>query len=444
MRNLTPKYIQEVTKGDVLGTLTDEVITAVEMDSRMIQPGGLFLALPGATVDGHDFIPQVAAAGAACVLCSRFVQADVLQIRVPDVLAAMAQIARAYRNQVDIPFVGVTGSVGKTTAKEMIAAVLSARFNTLKNEGNFNNELGVPLTLYRLTGAHEVAVIEMGISEFGEMTRLTDIVHPHIGVFTTIADAHLEFLGDRPGVLRAKSEMVLGMPEDGLIIANGDDPLLRAYDFGRRKILFGMDSGCDVYATDVMAEGSSAMRCVIHAGGMNFPARIPRYGQHLFYAAFLGAAVCMEMGLGADEIISGIANFRTVGHRGRMIDTGFITIMDDCYNANPTSVQSSLDSLTILPGRKVAILGDMMELGAQELAMIRLVCEYAASKGITVIACGKLSRETAAGAGGVWYETREALIEALPQILQAGDSVLVKASHSRGFEHVVEAIEKIK
>ncbi|MCD7845546.1 MAG: UDP-N-acetylmuramoyl-tripeptide--D-alanyl-D-alanine ligase [Oscillospiraceae bacterium] len=445
MRHLTPAVIKEITGGASAFPLPEGEITAITTDSRRLEPGCLFAALPGTRVDGHDFIPQAAKEGAACVLCSRFVEVEVPQIQVPDVQDALGEIAAFYRSQFGFPFIGVTGSVGKTTAKEMIAAVLSARFSTLKTEKNFNNELGVPLTIFRLREGHQAAVVEMGIQTFGEMTRLTDIVHPQIGVFTAIGDAHLEFLGDRPGVLRAKAEMIDGMPENGLVIANGDDPLLRVYDFGRRKILFGLGENCDVRATDVAPEGVSAMRCVIHGKGLDIPVRIPAFGQHMIYAALMGAAVGLELGLTGEEITAGIATYETVGSRGRMIDTGKLVILDDCYNANPTSVQSAIDSLTALSGRKVAILGDMRELGKNSPALHRQVGAYAAQKGVQVIACGLLAKDIAAGAGegSVWYADTPSLLAALPELLKQGDAVLVKASHAMAFETVVAAAEKL-
>ena len=360
--------------------------------------------------------------------------------------AALRSIAAFYRAQFDIPFVGVTGSVGKTTAKEMIAAVLSARFDTLKTEKNFNNELGVPLTLFRLRDNHEAAVVEMGISDFGEMTRLTAMVRPSIGVFTLIGDAHLECLGDRPGVLRAKGEMIQGMSEDGVVIANGDDALLKDHDFGRRTVLFGLGEHCDVRAVEAMPDGLSGMGCAILAGERRIEVKVPAFGSHMIYAALMGAAVGLELGLTDEEIVRGIAAYETVGSRGRVLDTGYITILDDCYNANPTSVTAAIDSLTALPGRPVAILGDMLELGQNSSALHRQVGAYAAQKGAAVIACGPMAKDIAAGAGedAVWFADRIALLDALPKLIKRGDAVLVKASHAMGFETVAEALQDIK
>ncbi|MGM9615641.1 MAG: UDP-N-acetylmuramoyl-tripeptide--D-alanyl-D-alanine ligase [Oscillospiraceae bacterium] len=445
MQHLTISVIRDITDGEASCALPSDEITAITTDSRALTPGCLFAAIPGARVDGHDFIAAAAQAGASCVLCNRFVDAAIPQIKVPDTQLALRQIAAFYRCQFDIPFVGVTGSVGKTTAKEMIASVLSARFDTLRTEKNFNNELGVPLTLFRLRAGHEAAVVEMGISGFGEMTRLTDMVRPSIAVFTLIGDAHLEFLGDRAGVLRAKGEIVSGMPEDGVVIANGDDELLKAHDFGRRTVLFGTGEHCDVRAVEVENDGLNGMRCVILAGDRRIPVGIPAFGRHMIYAALMGAAVGLELGLTDEEIRTGVARFQNVGSRGRVVTTGYCTILDDCYNANPTSTKAAVDSLAMLPGRHVAILGDMLELGENGPALHAELGRYAAGTGAKVVTCGALSKHTADGAGETarWFPDTASLIAALPEIIRRGDAVLVKASHSMGFDAVVRAVSQI-
>ena len=445
MRHLTPSILSEVTGGETRGDLPVSEITVITTDSRTVVPGCLFAAIPGQTADGHDYIPMAAEKGASCVLCSRFVDADIPQIRVEDTLTALRQIAAFYRCQFDIPFVGVTGSVGKTTAKEMIGAVLSERFRTLRTEKNFNNELGVPLTIFRLREEHEAAVVEMGISDFGEMTRLAEMVHPDIAVFTLIGDAHLEFLGDRAGVLRAKGEIVSGMPEDGVVIANGDDDTLRGHDFGRRTVWFGLRESCDVRASQVENDGTSAVRCVVEAGERRIPVRIPAFGRHMVYAALMGAAVGLELGLSDDEIARGVAAYETVGSRGRVLETGSVTILDDCYNANPTSTAAALDTLASMPGRHVAILGDMLELGESGPALHEAIGRKAAGAAALVLACGEVSRSIAAGAGdgARWFPEADALIDALPALIRPGDAVLVKASHAMGFDAVVDALRKL-
>jgi len=444
MRHLTPNILLDVTSGEARGELPLPEITAIVTDSRAVVPGCLFAAIPGSNVDGHDFISMAAEKGASCVLCSRFVDVDIPQIRVEETLTALRQIAAFYRCQFDIPFVGITGSVGKTTAKEMIGAVLSERFNTLRTEKNFNNELGVPLTLFRLREEHEAAVVEMGISDFGEMTRLAEMVHPDIAVFTLIGDAHLEFLGDRAGVLRAKGEIVSGMPEDGVVIANGDDETLCGHDFGRRTVWFGMGEKYDVRAAEIKNDGTSAVKCVIETAGRHIPVRIPAFGRHLVYAALMGAAVGVELGLTDEEIAHGIGAFETVGSRGRVLETGTLTILDDCYNANPTSTAAALDTLLLMPGRHVAILGDMLELGESGPKLHEEIGRKAASADL-VLACGSLSRHIANGAGdkALWYADADALIAALRANIRPGDTILVKASHAMGFDAVVRELSSM-
>lgn len=445
MRHLTPAVIRYITGGEARGELTAQEITAVTTDSRAVTPGCLFAAIVGERADGHDYIGSAREKGASCVLCERFVDADIPQIRVEDTQSALRQIAGFYRCQFEIPFVGVTGSVGKTTAKEMISAVLSAKFDTLKTEKNFNNELGVPLTLFRLRENHEAAVVEMGISDFGEMTRLAEMVHPDIAVFTLIGDAHLEFLGDRRGVLRAKGEIVGGMPEDGVVIANGDDIVLAHHFFGRKTILFGTGENCDVRAVDIVNDGYAGTKCVIVSGSRSIPVSIPGFGNHMVYAALMGAAVGMDLGMSDEEIRLGISRYETVGSRGRIVNTDSLTIIDDCYNANPTSTVASLDSLSRLPGRHAAILGDMLELGENAAELHAEVGRHAAELGISVAACGELSRHLAEGAGegALWFADTQSLIDALPGFLQKGDVVLVKASHAMGFDAVTQALSEL-
>ena len=443
MRNLNCETVLAVTGGVAAGPLPAGEITSITTDSRTAEPGCLFAAIPGARSDGHDHLLQAAEKGACCALCQRPVAAPVPQIIVPDTQTALRALAAWYRAQFHLPVVGVTGSVGKTTAKEMIASVLSVRYETLRTEKNFNNELGVPLTLFRLREEHEAAVVEMGISGFGEMTRLAEMVRPQIGVYTLIGDAHLEFLGSREGVLRAKGEMAPFIDPEGAVVVNGDDPLLREHDFGRRKILFGLGEHCAVRAVDVAAEGTAAMRCTALAQSRRIPLYIPAFGDHMVYAALIGVAVGVALGLTDEEIAAGVAAYETVGSRGRVIEVGTLHILDDCYNANPTSMKSALESLARLPGRHVAVLGDMRELGPVSPALHRQVGELAQDMGAALIACGPEAESMATLPGAVWYPDRQALIDALPQLIRPGDAVLVKASRAMGFEAVADALAEL-
>lgn len=428
----------------------DRQITFVTSDSRTAAPGALFVAFRGERVDGHDFMVPCLEKGAIACISEREPREDERPAIVVDAsLRAIGALATWHRARFDIPVIGVTGSVGKTTTKEMLASVLEQRFNTHRTEKNFNNELGVPWTLLRLDDAHEVSVVEMGISGFGEMRRLAAMARPTIAVFSLIGDAHLEFLGDRAGVLRAKAEMFEEMPRDGLAVLNGDDPLLRTCRPNLRRVLYGRSDGCDVRATDVRNLGEDGIELTIrHAGGA-FDARIPAFGSHMIYAALAATAVGLELGMKEDAIARGIAAYRTVGDRARVLHAGDVTVVSDCYNANPNSCRAALDSLAELPGRRVCILGDMLELGPQTAQLHFGVGEYAAKAGVEkIIACGPLSAHIAEGAqtaGGnaVYFPDKPALLAALDRLIRPGDSVLVKASHSMAFEAVVGEIERL-
>ena len=426
----------------------DREVTLVTSDSRTAAPGALFVAFKGARVDGHDFMRGCLEQGALCCVSERepLDAGETPCIVVDSSLRAIGAIAAWHRKRFDIPVIGVTGSVGKTTTKEMIAAVLEQRFNTHRTEKNFNNELGVPWTLLRLDDAHEVSVVEMGINRFGEMRRLTNIVHPTVAVFTVVGEAHLEFLGDRPGVLRAKGEIFEGMDEDGLAVLNGDDDLLVGCHPHMKRLLYGKGAHNDVRAENVRSGGLEGLRFIVRHPGGAFEAGVPGYGEHLIYAALAAAAVGLSMGMTGEEIAAGLNNYHTVGDRARVVSAGDITVIADCYNANPTSVRSAIDSLSHMQGRRVCVLGDMLELGGEKEQLHRGVGEYAVRNGADlVIGCGPLSRNTveaaeAAGGRAMWFETKEAFMAREGEILRPGDCVLVKASLSMAFKQIADGL----
>ncbi len=419
----------------------------IVIDSRAVQPGDLFAAYRGERVDGHDYIAAAFDRGAACCLAERTPEGETRPLLlVGSVQAAVEAIAAGYRETLSLPVIGITGSVGKTSAKEMIAAVLSQRLKVLKTDANLNNHIGVPMTISRIGPEHEAAVVEMGISGFGEMTRLARIARPDIAVFTVIGHAHLEYLHDLDGVLRAKGEMLALMAPDAPVLVNGDDEKLRGLVCRQNKITFGLGADNDLRAVNVRAltEGTA---CELVGLGRRIAVTIPAFGRHLLYAALEGALVGMLLGLSDEEIAAGIAAFEVVGRRGAVSDTGFVTLVDDCYNANPDSCRSAVDSLLALPGRPVCILGDMLELGPESARMHFELGRYAAEKGAAlVLTNGGLSAETARGAGdrSIHYVNREALIEALPAVLRRGDAVLVKASHGARFDEISEAIKRLR
>lgn len=433
--------------GGVLNKHSDAEILGVCIDSRKVSEGFMFAALKGEHSDGHDYIAKAFGLGAVCCLAERVPDGiDEPVIVVSDVAKAMKTLAAEYRRRFDIPVIGVAGSVGKTTAKEMIASVLSQKYNVLKTEKNFNNELGVPLTVFRLEPEHEAAVIEMGISDFGEMSRLAEIVRPTMAVYTVIGHAHLEHLGDRDGVLRAKTEMLSYMPDDGIVFLNGDDDKLAAFECSKRRVLFGTGANSSVRAVNI-SDGSDETRCTVVSAERKIDLVIPAYGKHMVYAALAGAAVGMSLGLDDEMIKKGVLEYETVGRRARVIDTGYLTLIDDCYNANPDSVKCGIDSMSDTAGRKVCILGDMLEMGAQKEELHRSVGKYAALKGVDLlIAVGELSRYTAEGAGKIarHFDSKAELIKTLPELMHSGDTVLVKASHSMGFDEISEALKLLK
>ncbi len=447
MKNFTVMQALEACGGRLnSGSCEDRTLGRIVIDSRAVMPGDLFAAYRGENTDGHAYIGAAFERGAACCLAERLPDGETRPvILVPDVQKALERIAAAYRRSLDLPVIGITGSVGKTSAKEMIAAVLGQRWNVLKTEGNLNNQIGVPMTVSRIEPEHEAAVVEMGISDFGEMTLLADIVRPCAAVFTVIGHAHLEKLRDLEGVLRAKTELLPFLPADGTVIVNGDDPLLRGLRCPQRLLRFGFGADCDVRAEEVCADGEGVC-CTLVYGDSRFPVRIPAFGQHMVRAALAGAAVGFAMGLTEAEIAAGIACFRAVGRRMAVTETGLVTLIDDSYNANPDSIASGLDSLMSLPGRHVAILGDMLELGENSPALHREVGRLAREKGLDALwVSGPLSGCYAEGAGDIArrFESVEALLAALPELLQRGDAVLVKASRGMHFETVAEAVKKL-
>lgn len=449
MRGMTISRAAAVCGGRICGEgdLGAE-LGSVVIDSRAVSAGDFFVAYKGERVDGHDYISAAFDKGAVCCLAQRVPEGETRPlILVPDVQTALEQICAEYRRTLRLPVIGITGSVGKTSAKEMISAVLSQRLNVLKTDKNLNNQIGVPMTISRIRPEHQAAVVEMGISGFGEMSVLAQIARPDMAVFTLIGHAHLEFLHDLDGVLRAKTEMLDFMADDAPVLINGDDEKLLGLQCRQKKISFGLGENCDVRAENITLSPTGETLCDIVYGERRIPVEIKAYGRHMIYAALEGAAVGLLMGLDDEEIVRGVASFETVGRRAAVCDTGFITLIDDSYNANPDSVKCGIDSLMKMPGRHVCILGDMLELGEGSGEMHFDVGRYAGEKGAElVLTSGPLSYETCRGAGerGRHFATREELIAALPGLIQKGDRVLVKASLGSRFDQISEALKELK
>ena len=429
-------------------------ISAVSTDSRNITPGCLFLPWVGEQFDGHNFIDAALDAGAAGCLCAKLpqdIRPDKFYIKVADTRLALRDMASAYRDKFDIPFVQITGSVGKTTTKEMIAAVLGAKLNVLKTLENFNNDIGTPLTLFGLSPEHQAAVIETGMNHFGEIEYLGAMVRPDIAVISNIGDAHIEYLGSRGGILKAKCEIFEHLKDDGIAILNGDDALLDTVTLPQRIIRCGQSEHCQVRISDILDHGVNGITCTVTSVKDVYHLNIPAPGEHMAYAASIAVAVGEVLGLSKEEIIRGVAAYAPIGSRMHILrlSDGRV-LLDDCYNANPQSVSAALEVLARTEcERRVAVLGDMGELGDLTEQAHFNAGALAAMLGIDfVVAIGSKAVKIADGAamGGaevLHFATREEAMPTLREQLQPHTTMLIKASHAMHFEEIVKELQMI-
>lgn len=455
MRNLTLVNITSICHGTYRGdeNLINKEAAGVVIDSRKVEKDFVFVAINGERFNAHKFIPDTIAKGALCVVSQEDLgETDYPYILVESTNQALLDIAQLYRAAFDIKTVGISGSVGKTSTKEMISSVLGEKFNVHKTVGNFNNECGVPLTSFEINDTHEVSVFEMGINHFGEMRKLSTVVKPYICVITNIGVAHLEFLKTQEGIMQEKTEMFKDMQEGGAIVVNGDDPLLSTLGpvKGVEPTFYGLNAEkCQVYATDVEPVGLKGTKCTINLPIGSFTCTVPSPGMHMVSNALAGAAVGWKLGLSIEEIKNGIEHLPFMPGRNNIIKTDKIIILDDCYNANTVSMKAAINVLNMGIGRKVAIVGDMGELGENGPALHREVGEYAAEKEIDLVcAVGELSKEIIAGTKGsatktMWFATTEECAAKLKDFILPGDNVLVKASHSMEFPQIVEALQEL-
>ena len=418
-------------------------------DTRKIQPGSLFVCLRGERFDGHSFASQAAQLGAAALLVDHPVDADVPQLVVTDTGKALLQLAGWYRRRFQLPVVGLTGSVGKTTTKEFIALVLGAKYNTLKTQGNLNNEIGVPQMLFRLEDSHTAAVIEMGMNHFGEISRLTRAVAPTVGLITNIGVSHIENLGSRAGILQAKLEILEGMAPDAPLIVNMDNDMLRTVKLGDRPLLtFAIDDqSADFTATDIAEQGSTTT-FTVHHSTFTQPVTIPTVGIHNVYNALAAMAVGYVTGVNPAAAAAALANYVPAGMRQNLVQVGGVQVIEDCYNASPDSMRAALQTLGKLPvHRRYAVLGAMLELGDYAKEAHTQVGKMAAENGIDgVLAYGADAAyivEAAKQAGlenARLFDTKEALAQSLAQQVQPGDGVLFKGSRGMHLEDVMHTV----
>ena len=434
------------------GTLLQEsgaVVTEVSTDSRSIPAGALFVPLAGERFDGHDYLDAALESGAAGCLTARkpaSLLQDKFYIQVSDTLEALKALASWYRAKFDIPMVQVTGSAGKTTTKEMIAAVLSQRFSTLKTQANFNNAIGTPLTLLNLAPEHQAAVIETGMNHFGEIRYLGEMVRPTVAVITNVGDAHIENLGGtRQGILQAKCEIFENLQPGGLAVLNGDDELLSGLTLPFETVLCGQHKRCGVRVTNVAEHGIDGVTCTVTTARDIYEVTIPSPGAYMIYPAAMAIAIGEHLGLTKTEMLAGIAAYRPVGSRMHLVRcSNDRIIIDDCYNANPQAMAEALRILaqTEHP-RRMAVLGDMGELGDLTEQAHRDMGTLARTLELdTVVAIGpkaKAIQDTDPDA--LWFPTVTEALPAIRAAFTAGTAVLVKASHAMNFTDIVKDLE---
>ena len=448
---MTPCTAREICAA-VGGTLLQDSgapVTGVTTDSRAVQPGQLFIPLVGERFDGHAYISKALDGGAAGCLTAREPETLLpgkLYIQVADTRLALKALASWYRDKFDLPVVQVTGSAGKTTTKEMIASVLSQRYNTLRTEGNFNNDIGAPLTLLRLMPEHQAAVIETGMNHFGEIRYLGEMVRPDIAVITNVGDAHIENLGNtRQGILHAKCEIFENLAPEGIAVLNGDDELLNTVTLPQTILRCGAGDGCDVRVTDIDDRGLEGVACTVTIEGEHYRLTTSAPGRYMIYPMAMAAAIGRRLGLTGEEIAAGVAAYTTVGSRMHLIRLpGERLVIDDCYNANPQSMTEGLRMLAASPARhRVAVLGDMGELGQLTAQAHRDMGVLTRRLGLTAVAVGeKMHALTETDPQAQWFATVEEAMPAIRQLFTPGTAVLVKASHAMHFERIVKELEK--
>ncbi len=437
----------------------DTPFSYVCTDSRETADGALFVALGGERVDGHDYIDAAISSGSGCVLCERIPQRSInskyVAVVVEDSIKAVGELAKAYDRRLNHRKVAITGSVGKTTTKEFVAQVLSESFRVHKTEGNYNSNIGMPLSMLSMSNDTEVSVLEMGMSALGEIEYLSRIAEPDIAIVTNIGSSHMGHLGSRENIGRAKLEIVKGLKKGGVLLLNGDDDILRNYKNDDVNIVcVGIDSECDFRAVNITETLNKTTFDILTPTGTVSNVVIPTVGKHNVYAALFAFAVGVRMNLDCGAILRGLRAFRPVGMRQNIYELGGITVIEDCYNASPESMRAAISVLRSVKqnkgvGRMTALLGDMYELGAHsERFHEKVGLDFAAAGGELLFTFGESADHIAGGAvlGGVEPESvyrngnvRDAALsgEMLLHSLRKGDTLLVKASRGAAAERVI-------
>ncbi len=446
----TVREICAAVGGTLLQGEGSALITGVTTDSRAVSAGQLFIPLTGERFDGHAYIGSALSSGAAGCLTARTPETLLpgkLYVRVADTRLALKALAAWYRSRFTLPVVQITGSAGKTTTKEMVAAVLSRRYDTLKTQANFNNDIGTPLTLLGLAPQHQAAVIETGMNHFGEIRYLGEMVRPDIAVITNVGDAHIENLGNtRQGILRAKCEIFQHLSPDGIAVLNGDDPLLNTVALPQTILRCGRGENCNVRVTDVDDRGIEGIACTVTTARASYRLTAASPGSFMIYPMAMAAAIGEALGLTGEEISAGVAAYVPTGSRMHLIrlPEGRLLI-DDCYNANPQAMEEALKLLAVTPARRrAAVLGDMGELGELTVSAHRAIGVLTGELHLdSVIAIGEKARDIASAAPNArWYASVDDAMPVIRAAFTEGTAVLVKASHAMHFENIVKELEQ--
>ena len=452
MQAMTIEDVLKATGGTLLSGDIHQTFNDVISDSRKVTAGVLFVPLVGEKFDGHEFIKAAFDLGASAVLTQRDTEllVDNTIVKVEDTLKAFGDIAKYYKQKYNVPTVSVTGSVGKTTTKDMLASVLSQKYNTLKTMGNFNNEIGLPITIFGLEKEHEAAVLEMGMNHFGEIEHLADIGRPDVAVITNIGQSHIENLGSREGIFKAKMEMTKLFTKDNTLIVNGDDDFLGALcDTEYRLVKVGAAGGSQVYVYNISDSAENGVEFTLEYKEKATRIHLPVPGRHNAVNAALAIAAGLEAGVSVEEAAKGLQSLEFTDKRLSVKGKNGIKVIDDTYNASPASMKAAIDVLMSAKGlRKVAILGDMFEQGKESPRYHTEVGEYASDKSVDMlIAIGEDAEYIKDGAlksmsaeNVKYYKTKNEFLKEMKNIIKSGDVVLVKGSRGMAMDLIVKRI----
>ncbi len=457
MQVLTVKDILKATNGTLISKSANTAgmeITAVSKDSREVGEGVLFVPIIGEKADGHDFIKSALNHGASASLTHKPMEPikGATIIKVEDTRKAFGDIAKYYKKKYLIPSVAITGSVGKTTTKDLVSAVLSQHYKTHKTPHNFNNDLGLPITVFGIEAEHEMAVIEMGMNHFGEIEYLANIAMPDAAIITNIGMSHIENLGSREGILKAKLEIAKQFTDKNTLYINGDDEYLKTVSgLDCKLVRFGMNEDNDVRAKDIVSHGMHGVEFTVVYGDTEFKAEILQPGIHNVYNALAAVCAGLHFGVSVDECITGLKNCEYTSQRLEVIDCNGMEIINDCYNSSPDSVRAAVKVQQLsLMERRVAILGDILEMGEFAADSHYELGKFVAKSGVDVlITAGENAKKLAEGAKAAGlehvtaYDKTDDVVANLPELVREGDSILVKASHGMKFSAIAEALKSL-